>query len=79
VKAGNNNYMTPQIIAQQNYSGLQQDMTYAAYKPTPLWQRFIYVPDTSSNAVRRGSYSVQVFSATFGMNLIQLPLLNGLE
>jgi hypothetical protein len=24
--------MTPQIIAQQNYSGLQQDMTYAAYK-----------------------------------------------
>jgi AraC family transcriptional regulator len=39
-------------------------MTYATYKPTPLWQRFMPRHKEIQN-VGEDLYSVQVFSATF--------------
>jgi AraC family transcriptional regulator len=40
-------------------------MTYAAYDPTPLWQRFMPRRKEIQNAAGDDLYSIQVFSTTF--------------
>jgi AraC family transcriptional regulator len=59
--------MNPQLVtsAAKTIVGLQQDMTYAAYNPTLLWQRFMPRRKEIPNTVGEDLYSIQVFSATF--------------